>query len=269
MQDGSQAAANSNAAQHSKKLGRPAGDAVKRYEPYHCSWYAVDAHAPVSTACSNTNTGLVWVKCACKTHFRVMQQGSAQKSVRRRDASVRGGGKVLPPSCEWCTICHMPRAPAQFVSDCAAQCYSLLKHKYANLILVQDYRPPGLTSMGVRSALDIWVPKERLGIMIDGAQHFPGSGRYTTGQAVSDAAWDKAVLAAAGSTEIKGLLRLHHADSKGGGATYDVFIARALQLCRATSVACFTLYTRAYDCKSVVVQAHGPTVYGVASAPTP
>jgi hypothetical protein len=141
-------------------------------------------------------------------------------------------------------------------------CYSLLSGKYSDLSPIQEYRPVGI---GHRGVLDVWVPCMRLGIMIDGDQHFNGQRSHQ--QAITDAAFDEAVMAAAGSGDVMGLLRLHHADS--AGCVYDLFLAKALALCRDAQVAHFILYTRSYSQSSVVVLRDGRTLYGVVDAPVP
>jgi len=191
--------------------------------------------------------------CLCGKHMRVMLVGSAQKAFRRHAAALAGrlargienDELSAHASCLWCENCNVPAQELQQVSECAQRCHSLLLGQYKNLFVLQEYNAPKFQGI-----LDLYCPDHKLGIMIDGEQHFSGT-RCNEKQVQSDDTFNAGVLEAAGTGEVQGLVRLHHADNQN---KYGMMLARGLELSRDQFIQSFVLFSPSFCRQDIIVR---------------
>jgi hypothetical protein len=168
-------------------------------------------------------------------HNRILQVGSAQKSVDRADMNAI-------PSCMHCYICQVPKTAR--VSACLHAMNMLVLYKYADLQVYQEHTAPGILSR-----LDLYYPQQRLGVMVDGAHHFKiYSRKVGKQQAETDAECNQQVMDKQGEGEVKGLLRLHFSDTK----QYDRMFMLALRAARDAGVKCFVIFSPSYKRKPMI-----------------
>lgn len=240
-----------------QRLGRPPGQAGAQYESYNdrvvAKWDGKALNVGPSLSCSNSNTDRALHYCLCGKHMRVMLVGSAQKAFRRHAAAIEGrlargiesDELSAHASCLWCKICNVPAQELQQVSECAQRFHSLLLRQYKDLFVLQEYKAPQFQGI-----LDLYCPDYKLGIMIDGEQHFSGT-RCNEKQVQSDETFNAGVLQAAGTGEVQGLVRLHHADNQN---KYGMILARGLELSRDQCVQSFVLFSPSFLRQDIIVR---------------
>lgn len=102
------------------------------------------------------------------------------------------------------------------------------------------------------ATMDVWIPGDKIGIMVDGQHHFPAHnaghhGHSSTDQQTRDAIFNLAVLAD-GGIAVKGIVRLHHKDT----ATWMDFVHLAVALARLEVVQGFVLFSGSYRQEAMV-----------------
>lgn len=193
---------------------------------------------PLNYSNSSTNKQGVVFQLACKQHVRVVQLRSAVRSCQRAELLLRA------PTLFYCKVCDHPykQAGATHASQLETRCYELLKDQLGpSFEWLHEARQLG-------RPVDVWLPHVRLAVNVDGQHHTPSccTGRQGTSsmeQAARDEVFNASVLAGHGSV-VKGVLRLHHADSD---REWWGKLAQALAAARDPSVVCFVMFTQAFN----------------------
>lgn len=184
---------------------------------------------------SSQNKQVLVVELYCRAHSKHLQLRSLVRSAQRVSARGEACGQQGPclPAL-YCKICDLPSGLGPPASHFERILYGLLASQYPNLEIVQEACMLG-------RAVDVWIGAERLAIMVDGQQHFQQGKRS---QAGTDCEFNQAVMEGRGQ-EVKGLLRLHHADTP---AEWNAKIASALAWARNARTLCFVMFSAAYEC---------------------
>jgi len=123
----------------------------------------------------------------------------------------------------------------------------LLLGQYKDLFVLQEYKAPNFQGI-----LDLYCPDYKLGIIIDGEQHFSGS-RCSKKQVQSDETFNAGVLKAAGTGEMQGLIRLHLADNQD---KYGVMLAHGLERSIDQFIQSFVLFSPSFLRQNIIVRTH-------------
>ena len=211
-----------------KKRGRP---------PQHDALASAAAPGTAVGALRNSNNNheVVLMACGCEVagHKRLLQYTSAHRDMRRWKKKY--GGSVPYPGL------HCKRCWGDGEGEKKAA--SVLEQEgYATLSAVCPGEIWAECSL-LGKSVDVYVPRLRLAVEVDGEQHFRNAGA-----AGRDDAFDLAVVQNRGQGRVKGLVRLHYSDALcyGGGDAWKAAVAQAMHACRSRQVQCFVFYSRAY-----------------------
>jgi hypothetical protein len=193
---------------------------------------------PLNPSSSSTNKQGVVFQLACNQHVRVAQLRSAVRNAQR--------AKVLQqePTLGYCKVCNIPyqQQGAAHASQLEVVCYEMLMGQLGPLF---EWRHEARL---LGRPVDVWVPGLKLAVNVDGQHHTPScsSGMLSTSsteQARKDEEFNASVMAGQGQ-EVKGLLRLHHADSV---VEWWAKMAQAMSKARDPGVVCFVIFTQAFN----------------------
>lgn len=194
------------------------------------------------TANSRDVQQFTWVQ-SCGVHTVQRQAASLARSMLR----ARKLGLALP-SCLTCKLC--PGQPVQ-QGMCMPPCGERQLCDWLGQAGIR-YETQFKVLLGWYGALDVWLPQYRVGVMVDGEQHFPShhTGHHTTSsiaQAEIDARFNAAVLGDRGA-RIGGLVRLHHHDYQ----YWMRHVCRAIAQAQEPDAVVFVLFTKSYGHADIV-----------------
>lgn len=234
------------------KRGRRAVSLQKKYGAVLGFLAHPDQVDPTDLVNSSANDArMLWrLTCNRSTHVRQLQLRSVIAAVQGARAKGQSMAKAMGHAF-YCKLCDSPAGAGRSASAHERRCYDRVMAAYPEHEL---WIESCVLGSSLRTPLDLYMPAAHLGIMVDGEQHFMQAGSAGRGgagpssaqeQAARDESMNQCVGSGAGlDCGLKGLLRLHYADSR---AVWQSCLARALQLAQDTSVRCFVQFSPGYD----------------------
>lgn len=228
-----------------RSLGRPA----QQLPPTWAFFYHPSNSRPFHqlTASSRDKAKYSWfTSCLKHEHTRPLQIRSLIKSSSRHQH-----GPV--PACLYCHVCFSCNDPR------VRQPSSWERWLYGQLAVQRDKRLHAFSrevcALPGRPPLDVYIPHLKLGVMVDGEQHFPkGLGHHSTSsqeQQGNDCVFNVALLAGAGR-QVRGLVRLHYRDT---GREWQAALERACRLLDRECGGVFIVFTKSYQPQGDIVLA--------------
>lgn len=190
------------------------------------------------------------LRCKNPKHVRHMQLRSVILAASER----RKGAKTHEL---YCKVCNNPRGKGRRGSQHEQRCYKMMVCRFPNLTLCIESLMMGSDT---RTPLDLYVPEVKLGICVDGAQHFSKegvAGHHGSGsedQAVCDECVNEWVLAGSsvsGPHDVRGLVRLHFDDHTD---KWVRTVSRALERARTQPSCRFVVFSDGYERPDLIRQ---------------